>query len=148
MLAGAATGQPFVDPVAAKSIGRLNPVEGTDWLAGALLDFPGDVLATVRCATRFTVGRFVRVEGMLGTIEVSEPWFAGSQGANIRVRIGDEETIYETVDPVDLYSPMLDEFAACWRDGRTESTFMSLDDSLGNMRVLEEWYRQVGVTYC
>ena len=147
MIAGAAQGQAFLDPVEIKSFGRLNEGEGTDWLAGALMDFPGDLLATVRCAMRFKVGQAVRIEGTKGIIELNEPWFAGAKGATIRVKTEVEELIIETETSEDLYSFMLDEFALCWREGRVESPIMSPSDSLGNIRVLEEWYRQVGVVY-
>ncbi len=147
MLAGAAGGRDFLDPVSIAAVGQSNERENTDNVAGALMKFPGNVLATVRCATRLNLGQSVRIEGTQGVIEVNQPWFAGSKGATILIRTSGEETILETETATDLYSFMLDEFAACWREGRTTSRGMSLADSTGNMQVLEEWYRAVGVSY-
>lgn len=147
LIAGAASGVAFSDPTLIRATGQLNETEQTDHLAAALLEFPNGVMATVRCATSFKIGRRVQIEGTKGVIELNEPWFAGNAGATIRIRRGDEETIVETTDSQDLYAPMLEEFASCWRDGKTETSAMSLADSLGNMRVLEEWYSQIGVRY-
>ncbi len=147
LIAGAATDQLFLDPIAIHAMGRLNENEGTDWLAGAMLKFPSDVFATVRCATRFALGQGVWIEGTLGTIEVNEPWFAGCRGASICVKTKNMEITYKTEIATDLYSFMLDEFAECVRDSHRESTMMSSADSIGNMRAMEEWYRQIGVSY-
>ncbi len=147
MIAGAAHGQLFLNPSEVLATGCLDADEGTDWLAGAMLAFPGDIRATVRCATRFHLGARVLIEGTEGALEVKEPWMAGARGATIRILTKGAETILETTEPRDLYSFMIEEFADCWRAGKIESPIMCHADSLGNMHALERWYRQAGVSY-
>ncbi len=152
LIAGAATGKPFADPVKVHGVGHLGATGVDEW-ASAVLQFPGDILAEVSGAVALAHDNVVRVFGTEGWFEVQSPWFAtGRQGGTADVVIhrpdGKTETI--TVDePRWLYTFEIEAAGRAVRAGKQQfdPPGMTWADTLGNMRVLDKWRADIGLQF-
>ncbi len=150
LLAGAAQGRAFADPVAVTGAARLHPEEGTDLHAAATLRFEGDVVAQVACGVSLELENVVRVHGSEGWILVREPWFAASEGGMTRIELRRRGRAPETIAMAadrGLYVYEAEAFAAAVRGGRREVPAMTWADTLGNMATLDRWRAAAGVVY-
>jgi len=149
LIAGAAVGQDFADPVEVKGLGHLDAGEGTDLVAVATLKFASGIVAQLSTAVQASLENKVRVTGSKGTVTVTEPWFAGNKGARIlihRTETGETEEI-NTESDIDLYHYELDLVAAHSARGQAPAPAMSWADSLGNAGTLDAWRAEAGVVY-
>ena len=152
LIAGAAHGKPFADPVKVHGVGHLGATGVDEW-ASALLQFPGDIVAEVSGSVSLDQDNVVRVFGTKGWFEVKSPWFAtGRQGGTADIVIhrpdGKDETI--TVDePRWLYTFEIEAAGRAVRAGKQEfdPPGMTWADTLGNMRVLDKWRAAVGLEF-
>ena len=97
LIAGAAMGRPFADPVKVAGTAKLN-AEGTDDWAAAVLTFENGIVAQVSCAVMANLDNVLRIHGADGRIEVPDFWFAGGDRTKGEGRIdiikgGKTETI-------------------------------------------------------
>ena len=152
LIAGAAAGRPFLDPGKVSGAARIGK-SGVDEWAAALLSFPNGIIAEVSCAVSLAQENVLRILGTTGRIEVADFWFAsGRQGGTGRIEIvpakGERRTI-EVAEPGWLYSFEADAAGEAIRAGRQEfaAPGMSWDDTLGNLRVLDKWRADVGLSY-
>ena len=152
LIAGAAAGQPFLEPVSVAGAAHLGQ-SGVDEWASALLKFPNEIIAEVSCSVSAAQDNVLRIIGSKGRIEVKDFWFAGGHhGGTGRIEIirkdGSTETV-EVTEPGWLYAFEADAAAEAIRAGRQEfaSPGMSWADSLGNLRVLDKWRAAVGLEY-
>lgn len=149
MIAGAAIGQPFADPVSVVGIGSLAGT-GVDESASALLQFKSGLSATVSCSMTTRLDNRVQVFGDDGWIEVMSPWLTNQrQGGESIMRVHAGSSIEEI--PIStskwLYALTIDAFAESVRAGRPLELLTRPDDSIGNMRTLDLWRAELGVTY-
>jgi len=153
LIAGAAQGKPFADPLAVTGVGNLHPQTGVDQWAVATLAFPGGIVAT--CATGVGVNQenVVRIFGSEGTIYLPNPYVAtregGCPGMIIVTRNG--EPTREIVIPSDITS-FAYEADVCGRailagTQQAAAPAMSWDDTLGNLRTQDQWRAAIGLTY-
>jgi predicted dehydrogenase/aryl-alcohol dehydrogenase-like predicted oxidoreductase len=153
LVAGAASGKPFADPVKVAGGASLNAA-GTDNLSAAVLTFDNGILAQVSCAVMANLENMGRIHGSEGTIEVPAFWFAngdrsGGQGKiDIIRKDGSRETVVAGQSK-HLYSYEVDAVAEAVFAGRQEfaAPGMSWADSLGNARVLDKWRADAGIEY-
>ncbi len=149
LVAGVAAGGELAEPLEIKAVGQLDPTEGTDLQAHAVLRFDGDVLAHLSASMVAPLENCVRVHGTTGMMTITQPWIAGSAGASIILReyaTNTAETI-STEDVTDLYAYELDLVAENYRNGEASWPAMSWQDSLGNHRLLDAWRKEIGLTY-
>lgn len=149
LIAGAASGQDFLDPEEIKAVGHLDGAEGTDLVATAVLKFPGGIQAQLSTAIQASLDNQVRIFGSKGSIVATQPWFAGKEGARLVVRLSEDGTTEEidTSDPTDLYHYELDMVAAYRDQGEAPSPAMTWSDSLGNACTLDAWRKEIGLIY-
>lgn len=150
LLAGAAQGRAFADPVAVTGAARLHPEEGTDLHAAATLRFDDGVVAQVACGVALELENVVRVNGSDGWIQVREPWFASGEGGMTELELHRRGRAPERVEVVadrSLYVYEAEAFAAAVRAGRREVPAMTLADTLGTMAALDAWRAAAGVVY-
>ena len=152
LIAGAAAGQPFLEPVSVAGAAHLGQ-SGVDEWASAILKFPNEIIAEVSCSVSAAQDNVLRIIGSQGRIEVKDFWFAGGQhGGTGSIEIirkdGSAQTV-EVTEPGWLYAFEADAAAEAIRAGRQEfaSPGMSWADSLGNLRVLDKWRAAVGLEY-
>ncbi|WP_224702082.1 aldo/keto reductase [Devosia aquimaris] len=152
LIAGAALGKPFADPVKVAGTAKLN-AEGTDDWAAAVLTFENGIVAQVSCAVMANLDNVLRIHGSDGRIEVPDFWFAGGDrtqglGKIDIIKNGKTETI-SVGEERHVYSFEADAAAEAILAGRQELSApgMSWDDSLGNARVLDKWRKDAGIEY-
>jgi predicted dehydrogenase/aryl-alcohol dehydrogenase-like predicted oxidoreductase len=152
LIAGAAAGQPFLDPIKVAGAAHLG-AEGTDEWASALLTFANGIIAEVSCSVSVAQDNVLRILGTTGRLAIENFWFAGGkQGGkgiiHIIPREGESRTV-EVDEPGWLYSFEADAAGEAIRAGRLEfsSPGMSWADSLGNLRVQDQWRAAVGLEY-
>ncbi|MFT3829792.1 MAG: Gfo/Idh/MocA family oxidoreductase [Opitutaceae bacterium] len=150
LIAGAALGRDFAEPVSIAGAARLHPTEGTDLHATALLQFEAGVGAQVACGVSLELENVVRVYGSEGWLFVPEPWFAAGAGGTTRIVLHRRGAAPETITvPAEngLYAYEAAAFAAAVRGGRAEVPAMTWADTLGNMAALDAWRAAAGVVY-
>ncbi len=164
LVAGAATGKPFADPLAApgsstqlavKGMAHLGAGSRVDEWATAAIEFPGDIVANLTCGIQVWIDRELRIWGSDGHIFVPNPWFPGDErfggahGARIIVyRDGDAQPREEIVTADQpLYTIEADVVARHIADRQAPSPCMTWADSLGNMKALDAWRKEIGLVF-
>ncbi|WP_283192891.1 aldo/keto reductase [Rhizobium sp. AN80A] len=151
LIAGAAEGKPFVEPEKVAGVGHLGQ-SGVDEWASAVLQFPGGVIAEVSCSIMANQDNTLRIIGSEGRIEVKDFWFAsGHKGGVGKIELfkGNEQQTIEVKEDRWLYSFEVDAAGDAIRAGRQEFTSpgMGWADSVGNLRVLDQWRASIGLEY-
>jgi predicted dehydrogenase/aryl-alcohol dehydrogenase-like predicted oxidoreductase len=149
LLAGAAMGNDFAEPIEVKGAGLLGQT-GVDEIASAVLKFPGGILAEL--TTGIIVGRenSVRVYCSEGEIIVPEPWTPTREAGKVKIilkRKDEKEAREIIVEAPALYGIEADAFAFAVEKGRIDGPAMGPEDSLGNMRALDLWRESIGLVY-
>ncbi len=153
LVAGAALGRPFAEPVAFKGVGHLVET-GVDGWAVASLKFDNDIVAQIATGVQVNQSSALRIYGSEGSIIVHRPYVHERKGGGryvielTRGRGGKpEEIVIETDRPAFSYEA--DVVAEAIAAGRTEAEApaMTWDDMLGNMAALDRWRREIGLTY-
>jgi predicted dehydrogenase len=151
LVAGAAQGQAFAEPVEFHGTGRVHPVAQVDEQAAATLKFPGGAIAQLACGTTTAKEIAVRVYGTEGILHLPAPFHPGNPaegpGRIILQRTGAAAEEIGCGPAADLYAIEADTVGDAIARGELESAAMSLADSLGNMAVLDQWRAAVGVRY-
>lgn len=150
LVAGAALGRTFVEPVEVRAAGHLGETGIDEWVVGTL-KFPGDIVAQVATGVRVGQENVVRIFGSEGWIHVPSPWFCrpNERGAHLIVqRSGDKKPQeIKLKERRGLYTIEADNVAANIPRRQAPSPAMSWDDTLGNMRTLDQWRAAIGLTY-
>ena len=151
LIAGAASGKPFVEPEKVVGTAHLGK-SGVDEWASAVLHFPNDIIAEVSCSISLNQDNVLRILGTKGRIEVADFWFAsGKQGGTGEIRIIRPEGT-ETVEVTEsgwLYAFEIDAAGDAIRTDRQQFAWPGMDwaDSLANLRVLDKWRAAAGLQY-
>lgn len=159
LVAGAATGAAFLDPVAVKGTAIVGET-GVDHQAAVLLEFKGGIIAEIGTSITCELPGEIAVFGSAGTLRVPNPWLASTlcffadrpvprdaafPGGVIELRRGKDVQMIEIGVDRDLYTYQAD-MAADHITGR-QAPAVSWSDSDGNARVLDEWRRQAGLRF-
>lgn len=143
LVAGAAVGQPFLDPLEVAGTAVLCPT-GVDTVAVATLKFPGDILAQLSCGVTLRQEADLEVHGEEGVLRV--PGFWNPPGPiHVHRYEGNRDEVIETEANPHKYALEADAVARALP--HQESRQVSWADTLGNMRVLDLWRRAAGVVY-
>lgn len=146
------------EPAAVHCVGQLHP-SGVDELAAGVLTFPSGVVASFTCGMTLQADNTAYLCGTEGFIEVPVPWKPPVNDAiytiahsvppkmdgGAKAMSGPPRQTHSVSGGRDLYAFEADDFAAAVLDGVPLP--VSPDDTLGNMRVLDELRRQVGVEF-
>jgi predicted dehydrogenase len=161
LIAGAAAGQPFAEPMVVKGCGVLGPT-GVDHYAAATLQFESGIVAEIITGVTCRMPAEVAVYGEAGALTVANPWLPASPCRSAKLplpldtrfppvsialhtyRTGQTEEIVIQPDR-DLFTYEADTVAAHLADRQAPA--MSWDDTLGNMLLLDRWRAEVGVVY-
>ena len=149
LIAGAASGKPFADPMKISALGALGET-GVDEVTGATLQFEGGMIAQVKTSLSVFPMNDAYVYGTLGRIHVPQPWQPGVQTdgkARITVKPYLGEECEEIIETGALYLNEAEAVRMAIESGAQEATAMSWADSLGNGRVLDEWRQRIKLTY-
>lgn len=149
LIAGAAAGAPFLNPVAVTGAGQLHPETGVDVVAAATLKFAGGLVAQVSTSVGVNQDNALRIYGTAGMLHVPSPWIPPSDGAEAKLTLhanGKAEEI-SIVTPLPLYGLEADAVAAALAAGGKEVAAMTVADTLGNLAVLDQWRAAIGLVY-
>ena len=148
LIAGAADGMAFADPVKVKGAGLIGHESRVDEAATALLKFDNGVLAQLAAGVRMKLDSCVRIWGEEGHIEIPSPWIvrSGTEQSKIILQI-DGVPREEIIIASDrgLYAIEADTVARFIET--KEAPAMTWADSLGNMRSLDRWRAEIGMVY-
>lgn len=151
LIAGAVSGQPFLEPTKVSGVAHLGQ-SGVDEWASAVLKFPNEIIAEVSCSIMANQDNVLRIIGSEGRIEVQDFWFAsGHKGGvgKIDVIKGKDRQTIEVAEDRYLYSFEVDAAGEAIRNQSQEFAYpgMSWADTLGNLRVMDQWRVSVGLEY-
>lgn len=152
LIAGAVGGKPFAEPVSVSGAGHIGETGVDEW-ASALLKFASGVVAEVSCSIMANQDNTLRVIGSKGRLEVKDFWFAsGHEGGTGLIEITLNDGTRQTVEVREegwLYSFEADAAGEAIRAGKLEfeTPGMSHADSVGNLRVLDQWRAAIGLQY-
>ncbi|HUO57377.1 MAG TPA: Gfo/Idh/MocA family oxidoreductase [bacterium] len=148
LLAGAALGKPFADPLELKGSGILVKETGVDELALATLKFPKGILAELSCGTRLSLRVGVNVYGTQGRLRVDHPWHAdrwdlGNSKILLYPNGKEKPKVIRVPNCRDIYALEVDKVGEALRKGWRQSPAMTWGDTLGNMKTLDAWLKAV-----
>ncbi|HVU16850.1 MAG TPA: Gfo/Idh/MocA family oxidoreductase [Candidatus Didemnitutus sp.] len=151
LIAGAAIGKPFAEPVALRATGRRHATAGTDEYASAVVEYPGGVVAELSCGSTVLTDISARIYGTTGWIDVPVPFFPGLLGRDEKIVIhrpdgSREERVFPS-QGVPLYGWEADAVGGAVASGALEAAAMSHADTLGTAAMLDAWIEAVGVDY-
>lgn len=151
LVAGAAQGRAFAEPVEFLGTGRIHPIAKVDEQAAATLKFANGAIAQLSCGTTTAKEITVRVHGTEGILHLPAPFHPGTgpegPGRIILQRTGAAAEEIACNPGGDLYAIEADVVGDAIARGEKEAAAMSLADSLGNMAVLDQWRAAVGLRY-
>jgi predicted dehydrogenase len=151
LVAGAARGNPFLNPVEVRGAAFIGERSRVDQQATAALKFPGGCVAALSCGTQVQVDNTFRIWGSEGHIAIPVPWHIPHQDARLIVqRAGETAPTELLVDsPAPLYTHQADVVAAAIRNRDVEARHpaMTWADTLGNMAALDAWRADVGLAF-
>lgn len=151
LLAGVATGKPFAEPIEITGSGHVGEQSKVDEYALATLKFEGNIVAQLSTAIQCVLDNKVHLFGTDGQLIVETPWFGtGFEGGESTIQVlpkeGDAYTVTVRSDEwlygieADVVARNIDQRQAAW-------PAMTWDDTIGNMRALDQWRKAVGVSY-
>ncbi|KAB0679381.1 aldo/keto reductase [Aureimonas leprariae] len=152
LVAGAASGKPFADPVKVSGAGRLGTT-GADLVAVASLSFADGVVAQLSCSVALNQDNTVEVRGTKGRITLLNPWMAGGKSGEEAVLVvepnGAEARRISVPHGQNTYAREIEAVGEAVRAGATEyrAPGMSQADTLGNLRALDAWRASIGQSY-
>ena len=151
LVAGAALGQDFADPLEVKGCGHIGAGNRVDEWAAATLRFPGDIVANLTCGIQVSTECTLRIWGSEGHIVVPNPWFPGAEDNEILVyHDGQQEPERVLVaGGTGLYTIEADTVARCLQkqEKQAPAPCMTWADSLGNMATLDRWRQEIGLVF-
>ncbi len=148
LIAGAAVGQPFADPIAVTGAGYLHPQTGADAWAVGTLAFENGIVATISCGVGVNQNSGVHVYGSKGRIHIPN---AGAQSVQFTVKRYGQKLPQEFEIATDVTNYTL-EADVCGQAIQADLTqapapAMTWADSLGNMRTQDQWRKAIGLSY-
>ncbi len=152
LVAGAALGLPGpAEPTEVKGVAHIDPQGGVDMWATASVKFPGDIAAALSCGMQVAVPAPAAIYGSKGRIIIHNPWFPGETPEATRIEVyaeGEKEPRCENAPgAAGLYTIEVDTVARHLAERQPRPPAMTWDDTLGNMKALDEWRRSAGVVF-
>ncbi len=147
LVAGAAGGQPFADPLEVTALGHLGPESRVDEWSAAILRFPGDIVAQLATGVRLRMERGAWVYGDRGSIYIPEPYVPApdAPGRLVLQRYDGSPPEEILTEPANNYALEAAAVAAHLSAGQAPA--MPWEDTLGNMRTLDRWRAALGLVY-
>ncbi len=160
LIAGAAAGKPFLDPIAFHACGVLAPT-GVDAYTTATLKFENNVVAEIATAVGCNIPGEAVIHGSEGILTIPNPWLPSSPCRSAREALpldtafppstlilqkrgaAPEEIIVEA--DRDLFSYEADMVGN--HITTRQAPVATWDDTLGNMKTLDMWKDAIGVVY-
>ncbi len=149
LIAGAAIGQPFANPISVKGNGSL-AATGVDAVAHGLLTFASGFTAEVGVAVARTMDNRATITGTKGKIVIDDPWVpgrnAGPSDAWLHITTGDATRTEAIRDARMLFAFEAEAVSKAIAAGALQAPHPapSHADSIGNNESLDKWRAEVG----
>jgi predicted dehydrogenase len=111
---------------------------GVDDFAGAVMQFPSGVIAVLTCGMTVQADRTTYVGGAGGYLSIDTPWFTDGRYTIVR---GEQKEFGHVACALPPYALEAQVFAECVSGKR--KPWITREDSLGNMAVLDAWRKQI-----
>jgi predicted dehydrogenase len=148
LIAGRAHDRLFAEPIELKAVGHLDPQAQTDLWTTAVMRFEGDIVGKASAALRVETPNLATVYGEKGRIRLSEPWHCKGE-LRIERNDGNDLEVVPTDISRHLYAYEIESFTREMRGQPVGSgeVAMRYDDTLGNMKALDRWRAEIGLSY-
>ena len=150
LIAGVVAGTQIAEPIVVQAVGKLGPT-GTDDYAVATLQFADGLIAQLSTSVALPQESVVRIFGTGGRIEIASPWFcSGVEGGRSTITVvGTDGLREDIVIETDrwLYAIEAEHVAARITHRQASWPASTWQDSLGNMRVLDQWRQGIRLEY-
>jgi predicted dehydrogenase/aryl-alcohol dehydrogenase-like predicted oxidoreductase len=149
LIAGAATGQPFVNPVSVRGTGLLAPT-GVDSVAYGLLNFASGFTAEIAVAVARAMDNRAVITGTGGHIVIDDPWVpgrnAGPSDATLHITSGGTTRTETLRDPRMLFAFEAEAVSRAIAEGQLQAPHPGPGHacSIGNNEVLDKWRAELG----
>jgi predicted dehydrogenase len=150
LIAGVDLGKDYAEPLEVYGVGHIGESSRIDEWSICCLKFPRGILAQVATGVYLAQENVVRIYGSDGDIYIPSPWVPGGRDpgkTKIFVHKHSENIVQEitTETKMGLYSLEADIVAT--NISKRQSAVMTWEDSLGNMRTLDQWRQAIGISY-
>ena len=149
LIAGAAEGLPFANPVSVKGTGTLAET-GVDAVAHGILTFSSGFIAEIAVAVCRNMDNRAIITGDAGQIVIDDPWVpgrnAGPSDATLHISVGRETWTEVLRDPRMLFAFEAEHVSKAIAGGLLQAPHPapSHADSIGNNDTLDRWRAEVG----
>jgi predicted dehydrogenase/aryl-alcohol dehydrogenase-like predicted oxidoreductase len=149
LVAGAAAGKPFAEPVNFKGAGLIGQT-GVDEVAYGLTTFADGFTAEIACSVIRTMDNNAVIYGDKGTLELVDPWVpgrnAGPSDTTIIVTVGGKSRTENITNPNMLFSFEAEAASRAIAGGSKQAPHPAVGwaDSIGNNTVLDQWRNELG----
>lgn len=151
LVAGAAVGKPFEDPVDVSGSANLGPTGVDHWAVGTL-KFASGIVAQLACGVEVNQDNTLYVFGSTGRLVVPNAFVANranvDTGKILIHKDGETQPRVEIVEAgATSFAYEADAFAAGVESGAPPHPAMDVADTLGNAQTLDRWRAACGLTY-
>ncbi len=149
LIAGVGQNQPYAEPVKMSAVGRLTETD-IDAYTSAIMKFHHDIIATISTGVQLAQPNTATIYGSKGYLLIHSPWLCARDGGESHMYLHLNDKPVEEVaihSERDIYAIEADTVAECIDAGLMQYAGMSWDDTLGNMRCLDNWRKEIGVIY-
>ncbi|MEO6609298.1 MAG: aldo/keto reductase [Aestuariivirga sp.] len=149
LVAGAAMGRDFDNPISVKAVGTIGPT-GVDEIAYGVLKFSSGIIAEIAGSVTREMENAVVVTGARGTIKLPTPWTpgrnAGPSDATIEVTIDGKTRVEEIRSHHHLFAFEAELASTAIAEGKLQAVGPAMThlDSIGNAETLDRWRQEVG----
>jgi predicted dehydrogenase len=150
LIAGIANNKSFTNPIDVKGIANIGESSCVDEYSVGILKFHNGVVAQISTGIHIDQENSVRIYGTQGEIYIKSPWVPGGRAPGEveilyrNTRYGDYKKVVVKSDK-NLYSLEVD---GVFMDiDNKQSSKVTWEDSLGNMKTLDKWRSEVGIQY-
>ncbi|KAG0169942.1 hypothetical protein DFQ28_001902 [Apophysomyces sp. BC1034] len=152
LIAGVANQQDFANPVHVKAVGHIQPDTQIDEWAVASLAFDNAISAQLFTGIFADSDSSVEVIGSKGSIKVRNLWrpdltVLGPGLIELNEHGKETEIIPVLLGETNLYAIEADAVADAVLQGQKECKFMTWNDSLGQIRAMDQWRKEIGLVY-
>jgi len=147
LLAGSAMNKDFANPIELKATGVKGITDVDEWTS-AVLQFENNIIGNISCAIGTNMQNIALISGTKGTITITSPFACNPGQDNPAIIVtGEANEIYKFENAKNLFTYEADIVATYADTGMAPSPAMTPEDTLGNMKTLDMWRKEVGVVY-
>ncbi|PXA05112.1 gfo/Idh/MocA family oxidoreductase [Coraliomargarita sinensis] len=148
LVAGRARDRLFAEPIELQAVGHLDTQARTDLWTTAIMRFEGDILAKTSAALRVEMPNLACIYGETGRITITEPWHCKGE-LRVEGNGGENPEVTPTDTSRHLYAYEIESFTQEMQGQPigAKEVAMRYDDTLGNMKALDRWRAEIGLSY-